>query len=68
MKRPHPVSRKVRCKPIWRRGHDYIHRVSRQHTPPEYSVRECRIATMAYEAGWKAAKRDASSNRRPSTS
>ncbi len=53
-------------KPIWQRSYDYILRISHQYTPEQYSVRECRIATMAYQAGWAAAKRDMRSRARPS--
>ncbi len=43
---------------IWHRGYRWICRLGNQPSGEHsYSVRECRIAAMAYEAGWKAAKR-----------
>ncbi len=42
---------------IWIKGYQYILRVGKRGKKQEYSVRECRIGAMAFEAGWKAAKR-----------
>ncbi len=45
-----------RSQTIWSKGYDYIVRVGKL-CKYDYNVTECRIAAMAYEAGWKAAKR-----------
>lgn len=42
---------------IWTRGYNFISRLS-DIGCYKYSITECRIAAMAFEAGWKAGKRD----------
>lgn len=53
--------RKIKARSVWDKGYDWIIRVGKS-CKYEYSVRECRIAAMAFEAGWKSAKRDANKN------
>ena len=43
---------------IWSRGYDWISRIGKK-SGYDYTVKDRRIAAMAFEAGWKAAKRDA---------
>lgn len=46
----------MKKKTIYRRGQDYAQRIDSELFP--YSIRELRIIAMAYETGWKAAKRN----------
>ena len=52
----------MKKKIIWSRGYDWINRIDKK-TSFTYSVADKRIAAMAFEAGWKAGKRDAAKKR-----
>jgi len=46
---------------IWCKGLDWMYRLNRSYAKlghrDMYSIRDCRIGAMAFEAGWKAALR-----------